>query len=112
MISPYYRFEHVTLVRIVDGDTVELDFDLGFKVRSKQLCRLYGVNTPELPTTEGLAAKEWTGNWLSERRFIAETYKSPEKYGRWLVRILDAADESVCLNDELVATGHAAPYVL
>lgn len=37
----------VTLVRVVDGDTVVLDLDLGWHVRSRWSCRLVGINAPD-----------------------------------------------------------------
>ena len=52
------------LLKIVDGDTIDVDLDLGFSVvLKKQRIRLYGINTPESRTRDleekryGLAAK-------------------------------------------------------
>ena len=40
---------HVTIVKIVDGDTVDVDIDLGFStVLKKQRVRLMGIDTPSL----------------------------------------------------------------
>ena len=36
------------LVRVVDGDTIDLDIDLGFYIRITERVRLKGVNTPEI----------------------------------------------------------------
>ena len=54
-----------SLVKIVDGDTIDVNLDLGFDVvLKKQRVRLYGINTPESRTRDleekkyGLAAKE------------------------------------------------------
>ena len=56
-------FEYTAIVvRIVDGDTVDLDVDLGFKTRRKDRFRLEGIDTPEVRTKDkiekaaGLAA--------------------------------------------------------
>ena len=38
--------------RVVDGDTVDADLDLGFKVFTKQRIRLYGINAPESRTRD------------------------------------------------------------
>ena len=58
-------FEYrASLVKIIDGDTIDVDLDLGFDVvLKKQRIRLYGINTPESRTRDleekryGLAAK-------------------------------------------------------
>jgi micrococcal nuclease len=55
-----------TLLKVIDGDTVELMVDLGFSVHHKIRVRLYGVNTPESRTKDlaekelGLKAKKFT----------------------------------------------------
>ena len=59
-------FEYkASLVKVVDGDTIDVDLDLGFGVwLKKQRVRLYGINTPESRTRDleekkrGLAAKD------------------------------------------------------
>ncbi len=60
------------VVHIVDGDTVDIDIDLGFGVWLRdQRVRLYGIDTPESRTRDleekkyGLAAKEFLTKWLS-----------------------------------------------
>jgi len=55
----------VTVVKVVDGDTVDVDIDLGFKIQLKdERVRIMGIDTPESRTSDkveklfGLAAKE------------------------------------------------------
>ena len=41
------------MVRVVDGDTVDVDIDLGFGVwMRKQRIRMYGIDTPESRTSD------------------------------------------------------------
>ena len=54
------------MVKVVDGDTVDVDIDLGFGVWMRdQRIRLYGIDTPESRTSDdkekvyGLAAKDF-----------------------------------------------------
>ena len=58
------------LVKVVDGDTVDVDIDLGFGVwLQNQRIRLYGIDAPESRTSDaeekkyGLAAKERMQEW-------------------------------------------------
>ena len=47
-----------TLLRVVDGDTVDAELDLGFKIFIKERIRLMGIDTPE-SRTRNLAEKSW-----------------------------------------------------
>lgn len=101
----------VELLRIVDGDTVFLKVDLGFRVYGSFEFRLYGINCPEMNTPEGQAAKEFVVRWfieMSGHEFFVDSYKNPEKYGRWLGVIYPKEGES--LNLALLRTGNAKSY--
>lgn len=108
------------VTRIIDGDTLELDIDLGFNVHVNERIRLYGVNTPEIfgakakdiiEKTEGLAAKVFVEKWVQDNpELILSSFDSrkigQEKYGRWLgVLKSKITDES--LNDALIEAGHS-----
>lgn len=111
-----------TLVKVVDGDTVDLMVDLGFKIHHKIRVRLYGVNTPESRTKDlaekamGLKAKEFTQNWLDRHKsFTIHTIAGKnDKYGRILAMIYSSEEvksESVaCLNEDIVESGYARAY--
>ena len=80
-----------TIVRVVDGDTVDVDIDLGFDVwlRSQRI-RLFGVDTPECRTrnkaekAHGLLAKAYVQKALIVGRTYALTTKEKGKFGRFL----------------------------
>ena len=61
------------VVHIVDGDTIDVQLDLGFDITYKARIRFQGVNTPESRTRDleekalGLAAKDFVGRWLVEQ---------------------------------------------
>ena len=84
-----YKF---SLVRVIDGDTVDIDIDLGFGVwLKKQRIRLRGIDTPESRTRDleekkcGLLAKEKLISLL-ETSTTLETFKDEKgKFGRILV---------------------------
>ena len=105
------------VVKIVDGDTVYCDVDLGFHFNNKlMLFRLAGVNTPELrgmSREAGLKAKEFVLNKIYNKDVILMTKKdAKEKYGRYLAYIYfkDDDDNWVCINDLLVKDGLAEVY--
>lgn len=114
-----YSYEaHVN--RVIDGDTVELDIDLGFRTMLHNIrCRLIGINTPESRGKKkceaGLKAKEIVSNELAGRSVRIRSYKdstvdvNSDSFGRWLVRIyLDDAD----YNQSLIDRGYAEPYMI
>lgn len=106
------------ILRWVDGDTVDVDIDLGFGVwMRKQRVRLYGVNTPESRTRDleekklGLAAKEYVkGLAPVGSSVVIKTTKGKEtgKYGRILGTVM--IDEETSVNQLLVENGHAKEY--
>ena len=110
----------VEVLRVVDGDTVDVDIDLGFSTwLKKQRIRLYGVDTPESRTRDleekkyGLAAKEYVKKFLDDKWLIlkTETYDAEGKFGRILgslYRTTNYSDMSV--NEYLIEKHHAVPY--
>ena len=109
------------VVHIVDGDTVDVDIDLGFGVwMKKQRIRLYGIDTPESRTRDleekkyGLAAKAFLTGMLDDPAgIILKTHKDATgKFGRILGelwRTTNYADQSI--NDYMVEKHHAAAYM-
>ena len=112
-----YRCE---VVRVIDGDTVDVDIDLGFGVwMKKQRIRMYGIDTPESRTRDleekkyGLAAKDFLVGMLEdENGIILKTYKDAEgKFGRILGelwRTTNYADKSI--NEYMIEKHHAVAY--
>ena len=110
-----------TVVKIIDGDTVDVDIDLGFGVwMKKQRIRLYGIDTPESRTRDleekkyGLAAKKFlTGMLDDEAGITLKTHKDAEgKFGRILGelwRTTNYADQSI--NEYMIEKHHAVRYM-
>jgi micrococcal nuclease len=113
--DPYiYRVKQV--LRVVDGDTIDADIDLGFDISLTKRVRLSGVDTPESRTTDikekalGLEVKEWLKKNLDGKKNIlikTELPDSTEKYGRILGRLYV---DDVCLNDRMISDGYAWEY--
>ena len=59
------------LVKVVDGDTVDVDIDLGFGVwLQNQRIRLYGIDTPESRTSDAEEKKIWVGCETTYARMV------------------------------------------
>ena len=100
--------------RVVDGDTLDAQIDLGFDTHKVIRIRLVGINTPESRTRDleekarGLAAKQFVKDTLAkhENSFILQSH-GVGKYGRCLGEIIL---NEVNLNDLLITEGHAVKY--
>ena len=109
------------LIRVIDGDTIDAEIDLGFGVFMRQRVRLYGINTPESRTRDleekerGLASKARLTELIA-KEFIIETLLNKRgKFGRILGVIhstLPDSDETFNVNERLVEEGHAKVYML
>lgn len=103
--------------RVVDGDTLDLDIDLGLKTHVTDRVRLYGLNAPETygvakdsdEYKRGLVCKERLTQLVLGKPLWIETHKdSTEKYGRYLATIwVDGENGLISVNDTLVKEGLA-----
>jgi micrococcal nuclease len=102
------------LIRVVDGDTVHLEIDLGLESFRRIKCRLAGINAPEMSTPGGPPAKARLQELLGTgQALVVHTYKDhTEKYGRYLVDIYTPPDRTMTVNARMVAEGHAVEYMV
>ena len=110
------------IVRVVDGDTTDVDIDLGFGVwLKKQRVRFYGVDTPESRTSNkeekvyGLAAKHFVENYLPKgsTQVLRTRKDGVGKYGRILGEFVvfdGSKDMETTLNKLLIDTHNAVAY--
>ena len=108
----------VKITRVVDGDTVDAEVDLGFDTFIKDRIRLMGLDTPESRTRNkkekalGLAAKAYLKELLKENKgdIILRTSKEGNgKFGRILGTLL-IYDGKTSVNQMLIDEGHARNY--
>ena len=113
-----YEYKVNKLLGVIDGETIDVQIDLGFDVSFTSRVRLSGIDTPESRTTDlkekkyGLEAKEWLKHRLeSAKKIVIRTEKpdSSEKYGR-ILGTLAIDDEPLSLNEQLVKAGYAWAY--
>ena len=103
------------IVRVVDGDTVDVDIDLGFShwIHNERI-RLYGIDTPECRTrdaeekTAGLLAKKFVEDALHVGGTYTLTTKERGKFGRYLGVIM--LSDRTSINAVLVTEHLAVPY--
>jgi len=110
----------VHVVKVVDGDTVDVDIDLGFGVCLKdERVRIMGIDTPESRTSDrveklfGLAAKNRLYQLLEkDAKLITTENKDGEdmkgKFGR-ILGDFRAADGRL-VTEILIEEGHCVPY--
>lgn len=101
-------------LRVIDGDTIVAEVDLGFNIYTKVNIRLEGIDAPEVRTRDleekkkGIASKEYLEDIFSlNKSFLLES-KKVDKYGRCLGTIYIG---DVNINEEMIEEGLAARYV-
>ena len=115
-------FEYFCKVtRVVDGDTIDVEVDLGFDIIHRARVRMMGIDTPESRTRNkaekvlGLASKARLKELLTNRRVRLETSKEGKgKFGRILATVWTSdkkgVEEYLNINEKLIEEGHARPY--
>ena len=115
-------FEYFCKVtRVVDGDTIDVEVDLGFDIIHRARVRMMGIDTPESRTRNkaekvlGLASKARLKELLANRKVKLETSKEGKgKFGRILATVWTSdkkgVEEYLNINEKLIEEGHARPY--
>ena len=114
---------NATCIRVVDGDTIDAEIDLGFDIKVTKRIRLGGINAPESRTRNkvekklGIAAKERLKEIMDGAANCFELESSElGKFGRVIGKLhidkIAGKDviTKVCVNDCLVKEGHAVEY--
>lgn len=108
-----YRYEHVEVIRVIDGDTVELRIDLGNRCRWQESFRLYGIDTPEThgeTKAAGEAAAGRLRELLAGGVLTAQTLR-PDKFGRTLVKLAVMSNGwPIDVAFQLISENHGVQY--
>lgn len=114
-----YEYRVKKVLAVIDGDTIDVDIDLGFDISITKRVRLAGIDTPESRTSDkyektlGLESKAMLKQRLAAAEIVVirtEKPDSSEKYGRvlgWL--FLDG--EKTSFNETMIASGYAWSYL-
>ena len=98
------------VIKWVDGDTVDLDVDLGFRFHAAMRFRLLGLDTPERGQVNHDEATALSKSLAPvDKMVLIQTVKDEkaDKYGRFLVTI---ECDSICVNAKLLESGLANAY--
>ena len=110
-----YEYKVKEVVKVVDGDTIDVVIDLGFDISKKERVRLAGIDTPESRTRDldekklGLEAKEYLSTNLYNANHLIISTEKDGKYGRMLGTI-HMNDDIVSLNQQMIDKGYAWEY--
>ena len=117
-----YNFRVTEVVKVVDGDTIDVIIDLGFDLYKKERVRIAGIDTPEKRTRDleekelGIDATNWmkgtledTINGEDELTIRTELKGGVGKYGR-LLGWLYVGEDNVSLNEKMIEEGYAWSY--
>lgn len=118
-----YKYK-INIVKVVDGDTVDVDIDLGFStVLKKQRVRLMGIDTPESRTRDlvekkfGKASKKHLKSLLESAESLSLISHDRGKFGRILGTIIAHHTEGhpvfeteININDQMIEDNHAVRY--
>jgi micrococcal nuclease len=114
-----YEYHVKKVTNVVDGDTIDVEIDLGFDISFSSRVRLAGIDTPESRTTDkaekvlGLEAKEYVKSKIKDAKEViikTEKMDSSEKYGRILGWVfLDGS--KVSINEQMILDGYAWGYL-
>ena len=118
-----YNFRVTEIVKVLDGDTIDVLIDLGFDLFKKERVRIAGVDTPEKRTRDleekalGIDATNWLKKKLEdtiagdgdELTIRTERVGGTGKYGR-LLGWLYINEDAVSLNEQMITEGYAWEY--
>ena len=118
-----YNFRVTEIVKVLDGDTIDVLIDLGFDLFKKERVRIAGVDTPEKRTRDleekelGIDATNWLKKKLEDTiagdgddlTIRTEVVGGTGKYGR-LLGWLYINEDLISLNEQMITEGYAWEY--
>tara|TARA_R100000781_G_C4072370_1_gene124903 strand:+ start:620 stop:1021 length:402 start_codon:yes stop_codon:yes gene_type:complete len=110
-----YEYKIKDVVKVVDGDTVDVNIDLGFNLTKKERVRVAGIDSPESRTSDGdekkfgIESKIVLERKLREAEVLTIETEKDGKYGRMLGWIY-ADGSPVSVNQLMIDEGYAWAY--
>ena len=107
------RVQEVKLLRIIDGDTIEVQRrGLSFRSPPKERIRLWGIDAPESSQQGGNQSTKYLKKLVGNRRFIWLTRMDTDQYGRTVAVLHRNKSSHESYNYQMVLGGHAHCYML
>lgn len=119
---PHYTYK-ATVVKVVDGDTIDVDIDVGFHTTLRKRLRFLGIDTWEVRGEEkekGLIAKARLQEVLdqAESIYVQTVMDATGKYGRvlaWVWTVMptswsESGEHITNVNELLLKEGHGTAY--
>ena len=111
-----YTYFIKKVLKVVDGDTIDVEIDLGFDLTKKERVRLGGIDTPESRTRDleekkmGLEAKERLKMLLKVSDKLTVTTSKDGKFGRMIGTLYMNPSAGMSINQMLIDDGYAWAY--
>ena len=103
-----YQYE-AQVLKVIDGDTLDLFIDLGFKVGFNTRIRMIGIDTPEKWFPYGKVVKAYLKQELEGNTIFLDVTKK-DKYGRYLGVVYLNKNDEQSVNDKLIEINMAKAY--
>ena len=109
-----YTYKVNQVLRVIDGDTIVVNIDLGFNLSLTQTIRIKGIDAPETRTIDykekvrGIASKAFAATWFQGKQLLIKTTKD-DKYGRMLGDFICVETGDV-FSEVMLTANHASTY--
>ena len=103
-----YKY-NAQVIKVIDGDTLDLFIDLGFKVGFNTRIRMIGIDTPEKWHPYGKVVKAYLQQELEGKKIFLDVTKK-DKYGRYLGVVYLNKNDEQSVNDKLIEINMAKAY--
>ena len=107
----FWRGYPISVVRVLDADTIDVVIDLGLQVQKKERLRIMDIDAPEIrgeEKPEGMIARRAVILWVAEATDLWISTRGEGKYGRLLAYVYNQDGEE--LSDMLLKKGLVKPY--
>jgi endonuclease YncB( thermonuclease family) len=109
-----YRYPPAEVIRVIDGDTIEVELPLPLDIRYRALLRLIGYDAPEMNLPEGLTARMALASIVESVPVYVETFKERRSFTRYTARVWvhpESGDPNLILvSDLMLASGLVVPW--
>ena len=111
-----YTYKIKEIIRVIDGDTVDVSIDLGFELTKTERVRLAGIDTPESRTKDlaekhmGNEAKAYLTDLLNAADDLIVKTEMDGKFGRMLGWFYNNKFSQYSINEQLIDEGYAWKY--